>query len=95
LEKEGEGGGEVILAEEFPRRGPNLEGPSGIEEVVDPATNNPGDESSGSGGAVASRVKRKPRIPEGEEKPDDESIEKGSHPANQAEAEDADDLFLG
>jgi len=95
LEKEGKGGGEVILAEKFPRRGPNLKGPVGIEEIVDPATNGPGEESGGSGGAVASRVKRKPRIPEGEEKPDDESIEEGTHPADEAEAKDADDLFLG
>ena len=95
MEKEGKGGGEVVLAEEFPRRGPNLEGPSGIEEVVNPATNNPREEGSASGGAVAPRVKRKPRIPEGEEEPDDESIEEGTHPANEAEAEDADKLLLG
>ena len=95
MEKEGKCGGEVVLAEEFPRRGPNLEGPSGIEEIVDPATNNPREEGSASGGAVASRVERKPRVPEGEEKPDDESIEEGPHPANEAEAEDTDKLLLG
>jgi hypothetical protein len=95
LENKGKGGGEVVLAEQVPRRGPNLEGPSGIEEIVDPATNNPREESSACGGAVASRVKRKPRIPEGEEKPDDESIEEGTHPADDAEAEDADNLLLG
>ena len=95
MEKEGKCGGEVVLAEEFPRRGPNLEGPSGIEEVVNPATNNPREEGSASGGAVAPRVKRKPRIPEGEEEPDDESIEEGAHSANEAKAEDADNLLLG
>ena len=95
MEKEGKCGGEVVLAEEFPRRGPNLEGPGGIEEIVDPATNDPREESGPSGGAMASRVERKPRIPEGEEKPDDESIEEGTQPANEAEAEDANDLFLG
>ena len=95
MENKGKGGGEVVLAEQVPRRGPNLEGPSGIEEIVDPATNNPREESSACGGAVASRVKRKPRIPEGEEKPDDESIEEGTHPADDAEAEDADNLLLG
>ena len=67
MEEEGKGGGEVILAEEFPRGGPNLEGPSGIEEIVNPATNNPREESSASGGAVASGVERKHRIAEGEE----------------------------
>ena len=95
MENKGKGGGEVVLAEEFPRRGPNLEGPGGIEEIVDPATNNPREESGASGGAVASRVERKPRMPEGEEKPDDESIKEGARPADEAEAEDADDLFLG
>ena len=95
MENKGKGGGEVVLAEQAPRRGPNLEGPSGIEEIVDPATNNPREESSACGGAVASRVKRKPRIPEGEEKPNDESIEEGTHPADDAEAEDADNLLLG
>ena len=95
MEKEGKGGGEVVLAEEFPRRGPNLEGPGGIEEIVDPATNDPGEKSGASGGAVASGVERKPRTPEGEEKPDDEGIEEGTHPANQAKAEDADNLLLG
>ena len=95
MEEEGKGGGEVVLAEEFPRRGPNLEGPSGIEEIVDPATNNPREEGSASGGAVASRVERKPRVPEGEEEPDDESIEEGPYPANEAKAEDADNLLLG
>ena len=44
---------------------------------------------------MTSRVERKPRVPEGEEKPDDESIEEGTHPANEAEAEDADNLLLG
>ncbi len=44
---------------------------------------------------MASRVERKPRIPEGEEKPDDESIEKGTYPTDEAEAEDADNLLLG
>jgi len=44
---------------------------------------------------VASRVERKPRIPKGEEKPDDESIEKGTYPTDEAEAEDADNLLLG
>ena len=82
MEKEGKCGGEVVLAEEFPRRGPNLEGPGGIEEIVDPATNDPGEKSGASGGAVASGVERKPRTPEGEEKPDDEGIEEGAHPAN-------------
>jgi hypothetical protein len=95
LEKEGKGGGEVVLAEKFPRRGPNLEGPSGIEEIVDPAANGPGKESGGSGGAVASRVERKPRMPEGEKKPDDESIKDSARPADEAEAEDADNLLLG
>jgi len=95
LEKEGKGCGEVVLAEKFPRRWPNLKGPGGVKEIVDPTTNGPGEESGGSSGAVASRVKRKPRIPEGEEKPDDESIEEGTHPADEAEAKDADDLFLG
>jgi len=95
LEKEGKGGGEVVMAEEFPRRGPNLEGPGGVKEIVDPTTNGPGEESGGSGGAVASRVERKPRMPEGEEKPDDESIKESARPADEAEAEDADDLFLG
>ena len=44
---------------------------------------------------MASRVERKPRIPEGEEKPDDESIKESARPADEAEAEDADDLLLG
>jgi hypothetical protein len=95
LENKGKGGGEVVLAEQAPRRGPNLEGPGGVEEIVDPATNDPREESGPGGGAMASRVERKPRIPEGEEKPDDESIEEGTHPANEAEAEDADNLLLG
>jgi hypothetical protein len=95
LKNKGKGGGEVVLAEEFPRRGPNLEGPGGIEEIVDPATNDPREESGPGGGAMASRVERKPRMPKGEEKPDDESIEEGTHPANEAEAEDADNLLLG
>ncbi len=95
MENKGKGGGEVVLAEEPPRRGPNLESPSGIEEIVNPTTNNPREESSASGGAVASGVERKPRIPEGEEQPDDERIEEGAHSANEAEAEDADNLLLG
>jgi len=95
LENKGKSGGEVVLAEEFPRRRPNLEGPGGIEEIVDPATNDPREESGPGGGAMASRVERKPRMPKGEEKPDDESIEEGTHPANEAEAEDADNLLLG
>ena len=95
MENKGKGGGEVVLAEKFPRRGPNLEGPGGVEEIVDPATNDPREESGPGGGAMASRVERKPRIPKGEEKPDDESIEEGTHPANEAEAEDADKLLLG
>jgi hypothetical protein len=95
LEKEGKGGGEVVLAEEFPRRGPNLEGPSGIEEIVDPATNNPREEGSASGDAMASRVERKPRMSDGKKKPDDESIKESARPADEAEAEDANDLFLG
>ena len=44
---------------------------------------------------MASRVERKPRIPKGEEKPDDESIEEGTQPTDEAEAEDADNLLLG
>lgn len=95
MKNKGKGGGEVVLAEEFPRRGPNLEGPGGIEEIVDPATNDPREESGPGGGAMASRVERKPRMPKGEEKPNDESIEEGTHPANEAEAEDADNLLLG
>ena len=95
MEKEGKGCGEVVLAEAFPRRWPNLKGPGGVEEIVDPATNDPREESGPGGGAMASRVERKPRIPKGEEKPDDESIEEGTHPANEAEAEDADNLLLG
>ena len=67
MESKGKGGGEVVLAEEFPRRGPNLEGPGGIEEIVDPATNDPGNESGGSGDTMSARVERKPRIPKGEE----------------------------
>ncbi len=95
MKNKGKGGGEVVLAEEFPRRGPNLEGPGGIEEIVDPATNDPREESGPGGGAMASRVERKPRMPKGEEKPNDESIEEGAHPANDAKAEDADNLLLG
>ena len=95
MEKEGQGGGEVVLAEQVPRRGPNLKSPVGVEEIVDPTANGPGKESGHRGDAVASRVERKPRIPKGEEKPDDESIEEGTHPANEAEAEDADNLLLG
>jgi hypothetical protein len=34
-------------------------------------------------------------MPEGKKKPDDESIEECAHPADQAEAEDADNLLLG
>ena len=44
---------------------------------------------------MASGVERKPRTPEGEEKPNDESIEEGTQSADEAEAEDADNLFLG
>ena len=95
MEKEGQGGGEVVLAEKFPRRGPNLESPGGVEEIVDPATNDPREESGPGGGAMASRVERKPRIPKGEEKPDDESIQKGTYSTDKAEAEDADNLLLG
>ena len=95
MENKGKSCGEVVLSEEFPRRGPNLEGPGGIEEIVDPATNGPGEKSGTSGGAVASGVERKPRTPEGEEKPNDESIEEGTQSADEAEAEDADNLFLG
>ena len=95
MEKEGQGGGEVVLAEQVPRRGPNLKSPVGVEEIVDPTANGPGKESGHRGDAVASWVKRKPRIPEGEKKPDDESIEEGAHPADEAEAEDANDLLLG
>ena len=95
MENKGKGGGEVVLAEKFPRRGPNLEGPGGVEEIVDPATNDPREESGPGGGAMASRVERKPRIPKGEEKPDDESIQKGTYSTDKAEAEDADNLFLG
>ena len=72
-----------------------MEGPGGIEEIVDPATNDPREESGASGGAVATRIERKPRMPEGKKKPDDESIEECPHPADQAEAEDADNLLLG
>ena len=95
MEKEGQGGGEVVLAEQVPRRGPNLKSPVGVEEIVDPTANGPGKESSHRGDAVASRVERKPRIPEGEEKPDEESIEKGTYPTDEAEAENANDLLLG
>ena len=95
MKNKGKGGGEVVLAEEFPRRWPNLKGPSGVKEIVNPTANDPSEESSACGGAVASRVKRKPRIPEVEEKPDDESIEEGAHPANEAKAKDADNLLLG
>ena len=72
-----------------------MEGPGGIKEIVNPATNNPREESGASGGAVASGVERKPRTPEGEEKPNDESIEEGTESADEAEAEDADKLLLG
>ena len=95
MEKEGQGGGEVVLAEQVPRRGPNLKSPVGVEEIVDPTANGPRKESGHRGDAMASRIERKPRIPKGEEKPDDESIEEGTQPANEAEAEDANDLFLG
>ena len=95
MENKGQGGGEVVLAEEFPRRGPNLESPGGIEDIVDPATNDPGEKSGASGDAMASRVERKPRMPKGEEKPNDESIEEGTHSADEPEAEDADNLLLG
>ena len=95
MEKEGKGGGEVVLAEEFPRRGPNLKSPVGVEEIVDPTANGPRKESGHRGDAVASRVERKPSMSDGKKKPDDESIEEGTHPANEAEAEDADNLLLG
>ena len=94
MKNKGKSGGEVVLAEDFPRRGPNLKGPGGIEEIVDPATNDPGEESGASGDTMSARVERKPRIPEGEEQPDDESIEEGAYPANEAKAEDADNLLL-
>lgn len=95
MEKKGKGGGEVILAEKFPRRGPNLKGPVGVEEIVDPTANGPGKESGQRGDAMASRVERKPGISEGKKKPDDESIEESARPTDEAEAEDADDLLLG
>ena len=95
MENKGKSGGEVVLAEEFPRRGPNLEGPGCIEEIVDPATNDPGEKSGHRGDAVASRVERKPSMSDGKKKPDDESIKESARPADEAEAEDANDLFLG
>ena len=95
MEKEGKGCGEVVLAEKFPRRWPNLKGPGGVKEIVDPTANGPGKESGQRGDAMATRVERKPRMPEGEEKPDDESIKESARPADEAEAEDADDFLLG
>ena len=95
MENKGKSGGEVVLAEEFPRRGPNLEGPAGIEEIVDPTANGPRKESGHRGDAVASRVERKPSMSDGKKKPDDESIKESARPADEAEAEDANDLFLG
>jgi len=95
LEKEGKGGGEVVMAEEFPRRGPNLEGPGGVKEIVDPTANGPGKESGQRGDAMATSVEVKGAVSEGKKKPDDESIKDSARPADEAEAEDADDLFLG
>ena len=95
MKNKSKSGAEVVLAKEFPRRWPNLKCPGGVKEIVDPTANGPGKESGQRGGAVASRVERKPRIPEGEEKPDDESIKESARPADEAEAEDADNLLLG
>ena len=95
MEKEGQGGGEVVLAEQVPRRGPNLKSPVGVEEIVDPTANGPRKESGHRGDAVASRVERKPSMSDGKKKPDDESIKESARPADEAEAEDANDLFLG
>ena len=95
MKNKSKSGAEVVLAEEFPRRWPNLKGPGGVKEIVDPTANGPRKESGQRGDAMATRVERKPRMPEGEEKPDDESIKDSARPADEAEAEDADDLFLG
>ena len=95
MEKEGQGGGEVVLAEQVPRRGPNLKSPVGVEEIVDPTANGPRKESGHRGDAMASRVERKPSMSDGKKKPDDESIKESARPADEAEAEDADNLLLG
>jgi len=95
LEKEGKGCGEVVLAEAFPRRWPNLKGPGGVKEKVDPTANGPGKESGQRGDAMATSVEVKGAVSEGKKKPDDESIKDSARPADEAEAEDADDFLLG
>ncbi len=95
MEKEGKGCGEVVLAEAFPRRWPNLKGPGGVKEKVDPTANGPGKESGQRGDAMATSVEVKGAVSEGKKKPDDESIKDSARPADEAEAEDADDLLLG
>jgi hypothetical protein len=83
------------LAEEFPRRWPDLKGPGGVKEIVDPTANGPGKESGQRGDAMATSVEVKGAVSEGKEKPDDESIKDSARPADEAEAEDADDLLSG
>ena len=95
MEKEGKGCGEVVLAEAFPRRWPNLKGPSGVKEIVNPTANGPGKESGQRGDTMATSVEVKRGVSEGKKKPDDESIKDSARPADKAEAEDADNLLLG
>jgi hypothetical protein len=95
LKNKGKSGGEVVLAEEFPRRWPHLKGPSGVKEIIDPTANGPGKESGQRGDAMATSVEVKGGVSEGKKKPDDESIKDSARPADETEAEDADNLLLG
>ena len=95
MKNKSKSGAEVVLAEEFPRRWPNLKGPGGVKEIVDPTANGPGKESGQRGDAMATSIEVKGAVSEGKKNPDDESIKDSARPADEAEAEDADDLFLG
>ena len=48
-----------------PRRGPRVKRPSGVEEIVDSATDDPSQESGGSGDSVATGIEVKQGVPEG------------------------------
>ena len=58
-------GGKIVVTGESPRRGPRVKRPSGVEEIVDSATDDPSQESGGSGDSVTTGIEVKQSVPEG------------------------------
>ena len=58
-------GGKIVVTGQSPRGGPRVKRPSGVEEIVYSATDDPSQESVGSGDAVTTGIKVKQSVPEG------------------------------